>query len=126
MTENQPSECISQQYVEQQVHYEFSNTSLPAPPTDFTPLPTSNTDTKGNEVQMTQEQSEYEIAGGYLAILSKEDMKSIFSTDAPLNVQCISNVFISIFPQQICVYEYSPQSQQYTLQVFLFYFILYM
>ena len=114
-TINTSNGTVTQQHIQQE-HCEekkeeciYQNNQTPSSmPTEqtneYTPPSSSN-------------QCEYEVANAFLAMLTKDDMKRVFSTDSPLMVNGTANVIVSVFPMQLCVYEYSAQTQSYQLLV---------
>ena len=59
----------------------------------------------------------FTTSGVLLAILTKEDVKKVFASDAPLAISGTSDAIVCIYKDQTCVYHYSPESKDYQLLV---------
>ena len=61
----------------------------------------------------------FTTSGVLLAILTKEDVKKVFASDAPLAISGTSDAIVCIYKDQTCVYHYSPESKDYQLLISL-------
>ena len=89
-------------------------TPQPPPPTEPSRPIITFTD---RSLQDSTNECLFTANGVFLALLTKEDVKKVFASDAPLAISGTSDAIVCIYKDQTCFYRYSPESTDYQLLV---------